>query len=172
MGHRLGVVGGTDTHFSQPGRPVLGPFDLGGLTAALAPRLDRGELWQALHQRRCYATTGERILLDFRVNGELMGSELAAGGPRQIQGTAIGTSPLTAVEIIRNNQLWRSLAVDGDERLDFALVDDDAFASIAATPSLPPAQDFVFYYLRVRQADRHWAMSSPIWVVAPDAAEG
>ncbi|MBN1352034.1 DUF3604 domain-containing protein [candidate division KSB1 bacterium] len=165
MGHRLGVVGGTDTHFSQPGRPVDGPFDLGGITAIIAPKLERCTLWDALHARRCYATTGERILLDFRMNGQLMGSQLAATGQRKLIGMVIGTTELEQVEIIRNNRLWQSIPVAGDESVAFEFDDPEPFGEIALNPQVPEPGRFAFYYLRVTQRDRHWAMSSPIWVV-------
>jgi len=169
MGHRLGVVGGTDTHFSQPGRPAVGPFDLGGVTAVLTDRLERGAIWQALHDRRCYATTGERILLDFHVNGSAMGSELPCSDTRRITGQVVGTAELEAVEIIRNNVVWRRVALDGAERTAFDYEDTESFEDVALTPQVPADGPFMYYYLRVRQRDRHWAMSSPIWLGAQQA---
>jgi len=165
MGHRLGVVGGTDTHFSQPGRSAFGPFDLGGLTAVICGELDRKALWDALCARRCYATTGERILLDFRVNGQRMGSEVPSDGPRRITGRVVGTAALTSVEIVRNNEVWRTLPVEGEDTGALAWEDTDPFESIALTPSVPAGGRFAFYYLRARQDDRHEAVSSPIWIV-------
>ena len=165
MGHRLGVVGGTDTHFSQPGRPVDGPFDLGGITAILADRLERSALWDALYARHCYATTGERILLDFRVNGHLMGSEVRLSGTRDVTGRVLGTTKLERVEVIRNNEVWQSIPVSDDERVTFEFEDTERLEEIALEPQVPEHGRFVFYYLRVIQRDRHWAMSSPIWLI-------
>ena len=165
MGHRVGVVGGTDTHFSQPGRPADGPFDQGGLTAIICDSLDRLTLWNALHARQCYATTGERILLDFRINGQLMGNEMLAVGTRKITGRVIGTTELETVEIIRNNEVWKSVPTDGSDDVSFEFEDTEDLERLVLKPRVPVAGGFVFYYLRVRQRDRHWAMSSPIWVV-------
>jgi len=167
MGHRLGVVGGTDTHFSQPGRPALGPFDLGGLTAVIAERLDRDAVWQALHDRRCYATTGERILLDFRANGRMMGSQLPPCAVRRVTGQVVGTAALEAVEVIRNNEVWRRVPVEGQKRVVFDYEDAEPFEDVSLRPQVAVAGRFIYFYLRVRQKDRHWAMSSPIWLAEP-----
>ena len=114
--------------------------------------------------RRCYATTGERILLDFRVDGELMGSEIAAGDARRISGRVIGTAELETVEIIRNGETWREIPTEGREAVTFELEDTDDLQALALTSQAPAGGRFVFYYLRVVQRDRHWAMSSPLWV--------
>jgi hypothetical protein len=164
LGHRLGVVGGTDTHFSQPGRPCLGPFDLGGLTAILCEKLERESLWQALYDRRCYATTGDRILLDFSVNDQPMGSELRAEGPRIVTGRVIGTAELESVEVIRNNEVWKHVPCHGENELCFSFTDEQEPGEIALTPRVLSGVRFLFYYLRVQQRNRHCAMSSPVWV--------
>ena len=165
LGHRVGVVGGTDTHFSQPGRPADGPFDLAGVTAVICDRLDRATVWNALRARRCYATTGERILLDFRVDGCLMGSEIPASGPRKITGRVVGTTELESVEVVRNNRVWQSIPVTGRDVVTFEFEDDEDPETLALEPHVPVDGRFFFYYLRATQRDRHWAMSSPIWVV-------
>lgn len=165
MGHRIGVVGGTDTHFSQAGRPVEGVFGLGGIAAVICERLERKAIWDSLYARRCYATTGARILLDFRLNGQLMGSVLPECGARKITGRVIGTEQLESVEIICNNEVWESVPVSGKDTVSFEFEDVRAPEEIALTPRVPVTGKFIFYYLRVTQKDRHWAMSSPIWVV-------
>ena len=39
-----------------------------GLTAVISPSLDSMSIYQALKKKLCYATTGDRILLDIHVN--------------------------------------------------------------------------------------------------------
>lgn len=166
MGHRLGVVGGTDTHFSQPGRPCLGPFDLGGLTAVICSRLERRSLWQALYSRNCYATTGDRILLNFTINGFMMGTQISLeeNRVRQIEGRAIGTDEIDTLEIVRNNEVWKEIPCSGKSDMEFFFIDRQNFGEIALVPQIPIGQRFVFYYMRIHQKNRHWAMSSPIWI--------
>jgi len=72
QGHRAGVVAASDNHTGQPGLPHT------GLTAVLAPELSREAVFDAIAARRTYATTGERILLDFALNGSSMGESVAA----------------------------------------------------------------------------------------------
>ena len=51
--------------------------------------------------RRCYATTGEPIQLDFRVNGHFMGAEIEAAAGPLIEARVAGTADLVAVEIVK-----------------------------------------------------------------------
>ncbi|MGH9427334.1 MAG: DUF3604 domain-containing protein, partial [Terriglobia bacterium] len=72
------------------------------LTAVFATTLNRHEIMEALRQRRCYATTGEPIFLDFRINGSLMGSQIAARTGPRVHVHAIGTGLLERVEIVKH----------------------------------------------------------------------
>jgi len=166
MGHRLGVVGGTDTHFAQPGTSSFYPFGFGGLTGVICEQLDRKSVWQAMHERNCYATTGARILLDFRINNHLMGSEIEYTGKREITGKVFGTAGLKKIEIIRNNKILKTIDLSDQQKSIFAFTDREEFERLALTPSVPFEEKFIFYYLRVRQKDGHWAMSSPIWFIS------
>ena len=163
LGHRMGVIGGTDTHFSQPGHSCFGAFDRGGLTVVIAPKLERTNIWDALHDRRCYATTWARILVSFFINNSIMGSELHINGERKISGEVIGTADLKSVEIIRNNKVIHCINPKSDEaKVDF--IDKENFSDICLKPEVFSSEPFIFYYLRVIQKDEHWAMSSPIWI--------
>ncbi|MBN1263360.1 MAG: DUF3604 domain-containing protein [Candidatus Pacebacteria bacterium] len=65
-GYRIGIVANSDGHTGRPGasHPTFAHFNsYGGLTCVLAPKLTRKEIFQALYQRHCYATTGARIFL-------------------------------------------------------------------------------------------------------------
>lgn len=75
-GHTLGVVACSGNAVAQPGQRHE------GLTAVLAPELTREAIFDALASRRCYATTGERIYLDFQVTSTPMGQR----GPEVIGG--------------------------------------------------------------------------------------
>ena len=166
MGHRLGFVGGTDSHYGLANQGSYHVNDGNGLACVVAPELTREAIWQALYDRRCYATTGDRILLDFTIDGKPMGSDnpadLRSAGPRQVRMRAAGTASFTRVEVIRNNQVVFSADpqqdVWEDEWIDTANLADVAFA-----PTFPGDRPFVYYYLRVVQANRQRAWSSPIW---------
>ncbi len=98
-GHRLGFVGGGDTH---NGRPAMR-----GVTGVLATELSREAIFDAIRARRCYATTSEKIELDFRVNGYPMGSVIPFTPytadlmyPLRIEYRVKGTLPLGSVEVV------------------------------------------------------------------------
>jgi hypothetical protein len=144
-----------------------------GLTGIFAIEQTREALFQALFQRQCYATTGERIIVGFFIAGAPMGSELSTKAKpglsynRHITGYIAGTAPLEKVEIIRNGSVLHTLEVKGSD-LEFAF-DDEEMLHKAILPAEGEAFPFAYYYLRVLQQDGHMAWSSPIWIDMQDA---
>lgn len=138
-----------------------------GLTAVWADNLSRQAIFDALFNRNCYATTGERIILGLTLAGHQMGSEIDAGQKpgiavnRHLTGYVAGTTELTKVELIRNGKVLKSFPVDS-QFIDFTYDDMDPLGECIIQGS--DKKPFVFYYLRVNQADGHMAWSSPIWV--------
>ncbi|MEJ7671051.1 MAG: DUF3604 domain-containing protein [Casimicrobiaceae bacterium] len=115
-GYRMGVIAGSDGVDGRPGNSHPGRLSVrnvrGGLTAILAPELTRAALWQALQDRRCYATTGERILLDFHAGAARMGDAVDADAARGLSGFEVrveGTSPLERIDFFRGTQCLRSV---------------------------------------------------------------
>ena len=102
-GHRFGFVGGTDHHGGYPGH--YGE----GRTALYAPELTRQAVWDALRSRRCYALTGDRIALDFRIDDAPMGAEIRAPGKRSIAIDVRGCDALDRIEIVKNNRPLKRL---------------------------------------------------------------
>ena len=171
-GYKLGFVGGSDSHglrwhaIELEGRATHIPHGTRvgikedayrtGMTVILSRQLDRDSLFEAVYERRCYATSGVPIVLDFRVNGALMGSELAVNGQPTISVRVEGTGPLRAVEIIRSGHVFGGLHMqpgEGIPEVSFELADT----------MLIPGEE-AYYYLRVTQEDGNMAWSSPIWV--------
>ena len=151
-----------------------------------APALTREDIFDALHARRTYGTTGQRILLDFRVNDAPMGSEIALEAPLpepcagtspecgeraaataalapRFDVTAHGTDVIEAVEILRYSEPDGGFRVIHDLRpnaLDFTWSGRDR-----------GFRDDAIYYLRLRQRSQVrgrivMAWSSPVWVNA------
>jgi hypothetical protein len=146
-----------------------------GLTAILALEQTRETLANAINNRSCYATTGERIILGFSIAGAPMGSELSAKIKpglvlnRHITGYVAGTSAIKEIEFIRNGEVFHTLNPN-KETVDFAF--DDALALekvILASPDERPP--FAYYYMRVTQEDGHVAWSSPIWIDHPEMVD-
>ncbi|MGE0453196.1 MAG: 5'-nucleotidase C-terminal domain-containing protein [Vicinamibacteria bacterium] len=171
LGRHVGVMGASDTHHLSPGE--------GGLTAVLADRLDRASIFEAIRNRRNYATTGARIVLEFAAGGAPMGSILTAGGPLELAVRVEGTAPIDRVEIVRNLRdafaLVRMRQVPGAAEGEFLLYDpkqpqggtwtaapDARRVSFTVTDE-PDAAGETSWYVRVTQADGEQAWSSPIW---------
>ena len=103
-GYRVGFTAGSDDHKGRPGAayPGSGSFGVyGGLTCVFATELTRRGLWQALKARRCYGTTGQRILVNVNADGHPMGSDLQVSDPPEIAVDVIGTAPVESVEVFR-----------------------------------------------------------------------
>lgn len=165
-GYRLGLIAAGDTHSSQPGNPLLrlGPYRTlrhkAGLTAVYSSAPTEDAIFDALLDRRVYATTGARILLWFAVNDTPLGGELALtpGGRAVIHGHVSGTAPLAEVAVVRDGRTVFA-ARPGAE--DFELAWEDP------TPPLPGGSRY--YYLRAEQVDEETAWSSPVWVTTGPA---
>ena len=157
-GYRLGFVGGTDNHSGWPTRKGDG---FCGLTAIQAPELAWGGLFRALHARRCYATTGARIVADVTLNGAPMGSELRLqpGAERRLRVRIRGTAPLECVQVIHCGHLVAELPVAADcPDLDAEWLDE--------RPGRP--LEDVYYYVRARQHDGECLWTSPFWIDLPE----
>lgn len=169
MGHRVGIIGSSDTHLSIPGGAGLeGGATLryyrGGYACVYAPRLTKRDLFAGLRARRCYATTGVKILLDFHLNGSPMGTELTLEptAERNIEVFVAGTAPIESVEIVRNGRTVHTQVGNGTPLLELEWTDASDMRDYALTaPARPP---FTYYYLRIIQHDWEMAWSSPVWV--------
>jgi hypothetical protein len=153
-GVELGVIASTDDHRGRPGKRR------GGIAAVYAPELTREAVFDAVRDKYTYGTTGDRILLDFSINGTRQGAKLRATEPRLLQVDVHGTDDIAWVEILKLSQgaedyeLLHRVEPAG---MDISLTVEDTDNAAA------------MYYVRVRQKAEvrrrpvH-AWSSPIWV--------
>ena len=162
----IGVTGGGDNHEARGGFSCEDPEGQGktphtfapglrwktGLTAALMPRLHRQELILALRDRRTYATTGPRILVDFAVAGVAMGGQGKAGrdAPR-VTATVHAAAEIARIEVVRDGEVVQSIQGTG---ADQAVEWTDA----------APAAGRHWYLLKVIQKDDETAWTSPVWI--------
>ena len=98
-GLRFGFVGSSDSHRGYPG--AYGE----GVVGIWAPELSRAAIFEALRKRRTYATSGERIALEFAINGQPMGSELPLTADRQIDVRVEGQDSIHMIELVRSGQV-------------------------------------------------------------------
>ena len=165
LGWRVGFVAASDDHLGHPGdsivRPIT-PWKRPGMTAVFASANTREAIWDALWNRRCYGTTGVRIIIEFTLNGHPMGSELGPASNRELKAVVHGTDIIERVEIVRNNK--EVYTREGGLDVEFEWTDSDPLEEVNLPPALHSPKPFTFYYLRVTQADGNMAWSSPIWL--------
>jgi len=98
-GLHLGAVCSTDNWGNVPG------YYGQGLMACMAHELTRDSLWEAFLARRVYGVTGDRIQLEFTVNGAPMGSIIEASHRQKVQVKVRGSDALDRIEILRNGRV-------------------------------------------------------------------
>ena len=169
-GYQVGFVGASDDHTSHPG--------INSITAVLAEDLTREAIWEALKARRCYATNGEKILLDVKVDGHLPGESYAAVSPPRIDVSVAGTDQIREVHVVRNGETVH--VHKGQTWQETFSFDDHDFPRSAMPRN--------YYHVRVIQGEgeivrrlsqprfvsnnpydegAQWAWSSPVWVDVP-----
>ncbi|MCD6503842.1 DUF3604 domain-containing protein [Candidatus Bathyarchaeota archaeon] len=108
-GYKVGFIAGSDGYMGRPGGSYPGFHDRryakGGLTGIFAKELTRGALWEALKNRRCYGTTGARIILLFESEGHFMGEEYTTDKPPKFKVFVAGTEAIEKVELMRGLEL-------------------------------------------------------------------
>jgi hypothetical protein len=123
-----------------------------GKACVYSPELSREAILDSLRQRRCYGTTGAKIVLDVRVDGHLMGSKLAEPADAEVEIVVRARCPgeIDRIEIGRNNEFIACRRPEG-KAAEWTHVDRD------------PPEGFVYYYVRLIQADEEIAWTSPVW---------
>lgn len=163
------VAGGLDdrnlyNHFFDSDQQQYSP----GLTAVICNKYSRDSLLEALYQRQCYATTGQRIIVNFQITSAPMGSELSTAIKpglvinRHISGYVAGIAKIASIEIIRNEDILHTFHPDGNN-FEYEYDDLSPFAQVTLKDPQNGAP-FAFYYLRVTQENGAMAWSSPIWI--------
>jgi hypothetical protein len=159
LGRRYGFVGGGDTHDGRPGDELHSlqkePADYGvlsrqGIMGVWAGELTRQAVFDALWNRRVYATSNVRTYLTFHVCGAFMGSEVRHSGPRSIRVHAISEVPFARAEIVRNGD--DLLRLEPHEREIRWETEDEGTGGSD------------WYYVRLTREDGENAWSSPVWV--------
>jgi hypothetical protein len=113
-GYHVAICANSDGHKGRPGASYPGSSkfgSLGGYTCVLATALDRESIYQALKARHCYATTGNRSLLDVRLVTD-DGRELVMGDLVTIEDKTeawldvklAGTCPIESVVVRNGNE--------------------------------------------------------------------
>lgn len=126
-----------------------------GLACIWVKQINRGHLLNAMKNRRVFATTGDQISMDVRLNGVLQGQSLSTDSPPKLTFTLKAADNIKQVDILRNSQVIdviepteKSHNLSGEfEDLEYQLEDE-----------------ILYYYLRIIQQNGEIGWSSPIWV--------
>jgi len=171
-GYKLGFTAGGDDHFgvypSGSIDPDNGLYPL-GIMAVWAKSLTKQDIWNALLNRKCYGSTGPRIIIKFSIENYTMGDIINLEKNAEIEENRLLKFSLVSpvniekIEIIRNNDPLVSYTPES-ETFNVEIVDDENFNNIALDHS-QDAEKFVFYYLRIHLQGNNMAWSSPIWII-------
>ncbi len=147
-GYRVGFVGVSDDHRTDAPDPLIGR----GLTGCHAEALTRHDLIESFQNRRCYPTTGERILVEMDVDGTLMGGEIHArvGSRLPVDVRLTGTAGPIQIELVQGGKVVKRRRCHDRE------------CGLAGEVVVRDPSDFV--YARIFQGDDHRAWSSPVWL--------
>jgi hypothetical protein len=155
QGLQLSTIASSDDHRAHPGQPQY------GLAAVAATGLTRAQIFDSLYQRQTYGTTGSKILLEFSIDGQPMGRQVAARKSPALSIEAHGTANIETVEVLRyakSEGRFQVLHTLHAGSVDFSWnATDESFT-----------EDSI-YYVRLRQVGLvrdhvSMAWSSPIWV--------
>jgi len=145
----LGFIAASDSHDGQPGRSNWGAHS-GGLTGLWVTELSREGVREALKNRRVFATTGQRSLIQFESRGLPMGSVLPpTSGPRTLRLRVLSSRPIRELQVIRNGEVWRKFTKI--EQASWLQLEDEK-------PSTAR-----YYYLKIVFSDGALAWSSPLF---------
>ncbi|MCD6323235.1 MAG: CehA/McbA family metallohydrolase [Clostridiales bacterium] len=164
-GFKWGFIGGSDSHESLLGhnfRVDKVPRTINnehmqfrhGITAAYVDEFTRKGVFNSLKRKSVYATTGERILLSFNINGMPIGSEVkikSSSISRDIGVFAAGTSVISRIDIVRNGSIIHQRNPESTD-CELLFIDEEIIDSDS------------YYYVKIIQADGEMAWSSPIWI--------
>ena len=163
QGYRLGIMASTDGHYGNPGygylrysneEEALSDMEIGmAAVAVYAPERSRESIFKSLYDRRVYATSGDRIILDFNVDGHPMGSEFNSNTAPTLSVNATGTAPIRLVEFKKNGVTLQDVNPDSASLKDLSWKD----------PIFKPGET-AYYYIRIVQDNGEEAISSPVWV--------
>ena len=179
LGRRFGFTAGTDSHIGMAARRLnmaggphqRGPervkYNSGGLTGVFARDLSRSAILEALRSRRCYAVSGDRVLLRFGLGPYPMGAVIPMrdaapySAARAFRVQIEAAQAVQRVELVCNNRVVDCVRTKR-RSVTATLRDGRPLAEVLAPTPLAGRQ--VTTYCRVHLAHGEMAWSSPIWL--------
>lgn len=126
-----------------------------GVAALWVKEVSRAGIIEALQNRRTFATTGDKMFIDFKVNEAKMGTTSKSPKAPKMEIEVLGQYPLEKIEILRNSKVIHAYQVD-DNTLKFEQTYSDL--------NYKDEEEILYYYIRATQKNKALAWSSPIWI--------
>jgi len=143
-GRRFGLLASGDDHFGYPGSYGQ------GLTAVIADELSRPAILQAFRSRRTYAATGDRIDIEFHVNGGLPGDVVEVSDGASIRASVGARDRIRLIDILKNGRHWKRF---GPESYQADASEDEQLLRIEWGWDLLSSEIVTTWELDVRVAD-------------------
>lgn len=171
-GYKLGFTAGGDDHL---GLYPSGDIDMDngiyppGIMAVWAEDLTRESIWNALINRKCYGTTGPRIIIKFSLQNYTMGDIIEMSenpsfeSSREFKIKIISPLNVERVQIIRNKKVIKHFT-GGTNLFEEKLEDLESLKNIFLD-HIQKNEKFVYYYVRILLEENNMAWTSPIWIV-------
>src|SRR5450830_349653 len=121
-------------------------------TVVLAPELTRDAIFEAIRQKRVYATEDKDLRVTYYLNGAVMGSSLDNPSTLDFSitfGDAETTDIITKVSVIANGGV--------------VVASTNPNANQGTWNFTMPTDPYSFYYVRIDQADTDVAVTAPVW---------
>ncbi len=149
MGLEVSAIAASDDHRAQPGKPQY------GLAAVWAPELTRDGIFNGLHRRNTYATTGAKIILEFSANESQQHKIRLAEDLPELNVRAIGTDVIDWVEILRLQP-----GATGFEVVKRWEPDAWEFEEVFRDVNAKVNPEYSVYYCRMQQ--KKWVRGRPV----------
>lgn len=126
-----------------------------GLACIWVKEISRKGILEALRSRRVFATTGDQIEIDFRLNGVVQGQSTKANKKPKLTFSISAVDQIESVDILRNSKVIKTIKPDKSTKEILGEYVDEDFRT---------KKHALYYYVRITQKNKHIGWSSPIWL--------
>lgn len=144
-GARMGCIAASDNH--ERGCADAKKNFYAGKTGVLAKENTLSSIFAALKARRCYGFIGEKMKIDFRINGHYMGEEFSDCNDRAIYINIESDAEIKRVTLVKNCRDYIIMRKNEVVLFDYRAENETDY-----------------YYLRVELKDGSLGWTSPIWI--------
>lgn len=126
-----------------------------GVACIWVKEVSRKGIMEALRSRRVFATTGDQIEIDFRLNGVLQGQSTSYLKKPKLTLHINAVDTIETIDILRNSRVIESIKPKDTQK---------SFSGNFVDENFKDEKEVLYYYVRVTQKNKHIAWSSPIWL--------